>query len=212
MLKQVATVEGIEFRYVYHRFGRGGLVVRASNADIGRDPRWGRTEECYGEDAFFNGSLVVSYIKGLQGNDPKYWTTAALMKHLLANSNENTRESSSSDFDERLLREYYSVPFRMGVTDGHANAFMAAYNKVNGIPCTVQPFLREMTMRDWGLDGIICTDGGALRLLVTAHKAFPTLTEAAAASIRSGITVFLDRYDEAVRDALAKGLITEADL
>ena len=108
------------------KYHKGGLVVRAPNADIGRDPRWGRTEECYGEDAFFNGTLAVAYINGLQGNDPKYWTTSALMKHFLANSNENSRDSSSSDFDERLFREYYSVPFRMGVEQGGSRAYMAS--------------------------------------------------------------------------------------
>ncbi len=100
----------------------------------------------------------------------------------------------------------------MGVMEGHANAFMAAYNKVNGIPCIIQPFLRAMTMGQWGLDGIICSDGGALGLLVTDHKAFKEWDEAAAASIKAGITVFLDRYPDAVRSALAKNLITDADI
>ncbi len=213
-LRQVGSIEGYEARFIAQspRWSRGGLIVRSPNADLARDVRWGRTEESYGEDPFLAGTLAVGFITGLQGDDPRYWQAASLMKHLLANSNENGRESSSSDFDERLLREYYSVPFRMGVTGGHANAFMAAYNKVNGVPCTVQPFLREMTMKDWGLNGIICTDGGALRLLVTAHKSYPTLAEAAAASVKAGITVFLDRYVESVREALDKGLITEADL
>jgi beta-glucosidase len=94
----------------------------------------------------------------------------------------------------------------MGVVEGGAKAFMAAYNKVNGIPCMVQPFLREMTMKDWGLDGIICTDGGALGLLISAHHQYPTLEEGAAATIKAGITVFLDRYPDAVRTALDKGL------
>ena len=100
----------------------------------------------------------------------------------------------------------------MGVMEGHSNAFMAAYNKVNGIPCTVQPFLRAMTMGQWGLDGIICTDGGALGQLITAHKAFAQWDEAAAASIKAGITVFLDRYPDAVRQALDKKLVTITDI
>src|SRR5450631_2124951 len=129
LIRRVAATEAYEARYIFQseKYNTGALVIRAPNADIGRDPRWGRTEECYGEDAFFNGTMVVAYIHGLQGNDPKYWTTAALMKHFLANSNENSRDSSSSDFDERLLREYYSVPFRMGVEAG-SRAYMAAYN------------------------------------------------------------------------------------
>lgn len=120
LLRQAADIEATEARYYFQneKYKKGGLVIRAPNADLGRDPRWGRTEECYGEDAFFNGTMAVAFIKGLQGDDPKYWKTASLMKHFLANSNEKGRDISSSDFDERLLREYYSVPFRMGVIDG----------------------------------------------------------------------------------------------
>src|SRR5450432_10459 len=152
LISKAAALEGHELRYV-HR----ALVLLAPNADLGRDPRWGRTEECYGEDPFFNGTLVVAFIKGLQGNDPKYWQAASLMKHFLANSNENGRDSSSSDFDDRLLREYYSVPFRMGIEQGGSRAFMASYNSVNGIPQTVNPMLLHMAVNEWGQDGIICT-------------------------------------------------------
>ncbi len=213
-LTLVGHVEGDEARFIFQspRWNRGGLIVRAPNADLARDPRWARTEESYGEDPFLTGSLAVAMIHGLQGDDPKYWQAAALMKHLLANSNENDRERSSSDFDERLLREYYSVPFRMGIVEGHANAYMAAYNKVNGTACMVHPFLRSMTMKDWGLDGIICTDGGALGLLISAHHSYATLAEGAAATIKAGITVFLDRYPEPVKQALEQGLITWQDI
>ena len=213
-LREVGHIEGYEARFIAQspRWRRGGLIIRAPNADLARDIRWGRTEESFGEDAFLAGSLSVAFIQGLQGDDPRRWQAASLMKHLLANSNENGRERTSSDFDERLLHEYYSAPFRMGVMEGGANAFMAAYNKVNGIPCTVHPFLRRMTMAQWGLDGIICTDGGALGLLVTAHKHYADLDQAAAASIKAGITVFLDRYPDAVRQALQKGLVTVADV
>ena len=214
LLQQAGAIEAFETRYMFQseKYHKGGLVVRAPNADIGRDPRWGRTEECYGEDAFFNGSLVVSYIKGLQGNDPKYWTTAALMKHFLANSNENSRDSSSSDFDERLLREYYSVPFRMGVEQGGSRAYMASYNRVNGVPQTVSPMLKDITVNQWGQNGIICTDGGAYRLLVNAHHYYPTLAEAAAGCIKAGINQFLDTYKPGTMEALQKKLITEGDI
>jgi len=214
LLKQAATVEGFEARYYFQneKYKKGGLVIRAPNADLGRDPRWGRTEECYGEDPFFNGTMAVAYIRGLQGNDPKYWQTAALMKHFLANSNEKGRDSSSSDFDERLFREYYSVPFRMGIQEGGSRAYMASYNRVNGIPQTVNPMLKNVTINQWGQNGIICTDGGAYKMLVNAHIYFPNMEEAAAACIKSGINQFLDNYRDGVRTALQKGLITELDI
>jgi beta-glucosidase len=214
LLQQAAALEAFEVRYMAQspKYHKGGLVVRAPNADIGRDPRWGRTEECYGEDAFFNGTMAVAYIKGLQGNDPKYWTTAALMKHFLANSNEKSRDSSSSDFDDRLLREYYSVPFRMGVQLGGSRAFMASYNGVNGIPQTVNPMMKNMAVNEWGQNGIISTDGGAYKMLVTAHHHYTNAADAAAACIKAGINQFLDTQKPGVMEALQKKLITEAEI
>ena len=211
MIRRAAAIEGYEARYYSQTIGKGGLVIRAPNADLGRDPRWGRTEECYGEDAFFNGTLVAAYVHGLQGDDPDYWQAASLMKHFLANSNENSRDSSSSDFDERLFREYYSVPFRMGIEAG-SRAYMASYNKVNGIPQAVNPSLRKITVDQWGENGIICTDGGAYRMLVSAHHYFKTPEEAAAACIKAGINQFLDNYKAGVKGALDQHLLTEKDL
>jgi beta-glucosidase len=211
---EAASVEGYEVRYLFQnrKYGKGGLVVRAPNADMGRDPRWGRNEECYGEDPYLNSIMTVAFVKGLQGDHLKYWQTASLMKHFLANSNENGRDSSSSDFDERLWREYYAYPFWKGVTEGGSRAYMAAYNAYNGIPCTIHPMLKEITVKEWGQNGIICTDGGAMRLLVSAHKAFPNDEQAAAACIRSGISQFLDRYHDGINKALELGLLTEAEI
>jgi beta-glucosidase len=214
VLRQAGAVEGYEARYIFQsaKYHQGGIVVRSPNADLGRDPRWGRTEECYGEDAFFNGSMAVAFIKGLQGDDKRYWQTAALMKHFLANSNEDTRSSSTSDFDERLFREYYSVPFRMGIIEGGSRAFMASYNRVNGIPMSVNPILENIARKEWGEDGIICTDGGAMRLLVTDHKYFPDYEHAAAAVVKAGIGQFLDNYREPIRKALSQHLLIEREI
>ncbi len=214
LLKRVAGWEAEEARYLAQnqKFGTAGLIVFAPNADMGRDIRWGRTEECYGEDPFLNGSLVSAYVKGLQGDDPVYWKTASLMKHFLANSNENNRSVNSSDFDERLFREYYSYAFYKGVVDGGSQCFMTAYNKYNGIPCTVHPVLRNVTMKDWGLRGIICTDGGAYRQLLNTHAYYPSLDVAAAECIKAGITVFLDNYLAPLKEALSKGLVTETQI
>ncbi|MDT5271841.1 MAG: beta-glucosidase [Acidobacteriota bacterium] len=212
IIRRAAAVEGFEARYIFQRYGRGGIVVRAPNADLGRDPRWGRTEECYGEDPYFNGTLAAAFVRGLQGPDPKYWQAASLLKHFLANSNENGRGHTSSDFDESLFREYYSVPFRMGIEEGGARAFMASYNKVNGVPMHVNKEVLDITRGEWGQDGIICTDGGGMRQLVTDHKRFKTFEEAAAAVVKTGIGQFLDDYREPVRAALAKGLLSESDV
>jgi beta-glucosidase len=214
LIRQVADWEATEARYLAQNknYGISGLIVFAPNADMGRDIRWGRTEECYGEDPFLTGTLVTAYVKGLQGDDPVYWKTASLMKHFLANSNENNRTYNSSDFDERLFREYYSYGFYKGVTEGGSQAFMAAYNKYNGIPCTVSPVLRQVTMKDWGLRGIISTDGGAFKQLLTTHAYYPSLPVAAAECIKAGITMFLDDYKPSMKEALEKGLISEKEI
>jgi len=214
LIHAVAEQESIEARYLFQnpRYHRGGLILRAPNADLARDPRWGRTEESYGEDPFLVGTLVTAFVRGFQGDDPRVWRGAALLKHFLANSNEDTREHSSSNFDDRLWREYYAKPFEMGVRLSGARALMAAYNAVNGTPAHVHPMLNQIVVGEWGEDGIICTDGGGLRLLVTQHKAFPDLATAAAACLKAGINHFLDRQKEPVEEALQRGLITEADL
>jgi len=212
LVGQAAAVEGREARWAFHVLGRGGIVVRAPNADLARDPRWGRNEESYGEDPFLTSRMAVAFVRGLQGDHPRYFRAASLLKHFVANTNEDGRGHTSSDFDERLFHEYYAVAFRAAIQEGGARAYMAAYNAHNGIPCTTHPMLQEITVERWGQNGIICTDAGALRNLLTRHKQFSELPRAAAASIKAGISQFLDRYRSAVDRALHRGLLTEADL
>lgn len=214
LLSQVAAQQAYEARYIYQspKYYRAGLVVWGPNADMGRDPRWGRTEECYGEDPFLTSRLVTAFVQGMQGDNPRYWMVASLMKHFLSNSHENGRSFTSSNYDETLFREYYSYPFYKGVTTGGSRALMAAYNSYNGIPCTVHPMLKNIVVKEWGQNGIITTDGGAFKMLVTDHKYYKTLEEAAAACIRAGINMFLDDFKESVRGALQKNLISEKDI
>ena len=213
-VRRMGDIEAEEARYYIQRpeARRKGLVVYAPNADLARDPRWGRTEESFGEDPYLTAQLSVAMVRGLQGDHPRYWKTAALMKHFLANSNEDGRDSTSSNFDERLFREYYSYPFYKGITEGGSRAFMASYNCWNGIPMCVHPCLQQTARSEWGNCGIICTDGGAFSMLVTAHHYYPDLTQAAAAVIKAGTGQFLDRYQPHVKAALEKGLITETDI
>jgi beta-glucosidase len=212
LIERAATQEAYETRFAYGKYHRGGLVVRAPNADLSRDPRWGRSEESYGEDPVLVGTLAAAFARGLQGNDPKVWMTASLLKHFLANSNEDNRDGSSSNFDSRLFHEYYAVPFRMAIEDGHADAMMTSYNAWNNVPMAANPVLRDVVMKDWGFNGILCTDAGALTDMVTHHHAFADLATAAAAAIHAGINQFLDDYRKPVQEALTRGLITEADI
>jgi beta-glucosidase len=214
LMRRIGKLEGYEARYDSQNpvYDVGGLVVRAPNADLSRDPRWGRTEESLGEDPYLVGTLTAAFAQGLQGPDPKHWQAASLMKHFLANENEDTRGHSSSDFDERLFREYYSAPFRMGFELGGSRAVMASYNAWNGTPMLINPVLKNVMIKEWGNDGLICSDGGALGMLVTEHKAFPDKEHAVAAAVKVGINNFLDRYKEDLAKALKDGLLTEADV
>jgi beta-glucosidase len=217
LLQKAAAIEGYEARWLtqtarYSRGGSASLIIRAPNVDLGRDIRWGRNEECYGEDAYLNGTMGAAFVRGLQGNDPKYWLTAALLKHYFANSNENGRSRTSSDFDERLLREYYTVPFRMGFEAG-SRCFMTSYNAINGIPATAHPTVRDLTIKEWGVDGIIVTDAGALGGMVQAHRYSPDLPTAAASAVKVGVNQFLDGiYKANLEIALQKNIITMAEI
>lgn len=214
LIRRAAEQSSTEARYYtqHPKSVRQSLVYMAPNADLGRDPRWGRTEECFGEDPRLTAAMTVATVRGLQGDDSRYWRTASLMKHFLANSNEFGRDSSDSKFDGQLFRDYYSYPFYKGVADGGSRAFMAAYNSWNGIPMAMHPCLNEITRDEWGQNGIICTDGGALGLLIDSHKRFPTRAEGAAAIVKAGTGMFLDKYKEDIEEALKLGLLTEADI
>ena len=213
LVHQAGNVEGHEARFITQtaKYDRQILMPWGPQADLARDPRWGRTEEVYGEDPFFNGTMVTAFVKGLQGDDPNYWQSAALLKHFLANSNENSRTKTSSDFDNRLFWEYYSVPFRMGFLDGNAKAVMASYNAWNGTHMAVNPILKDILVKQWGVE-ILSSDGGAVRALVKDSKTFPNQQAAVVACLKAGINQFLDTYKDETRAALKDGSITTADL
>lgn len=214
LVRRVAEQVSTEARYYTQIPGspRRALVLLAPNADLARDPRWGRNEESFGEDPRLTAALTVAKVRGIQGDNPRYWRAASLMKHFLANSNEFGRDSSSSNFDERLFRDYYSYPFYKGIRDGGSRAFMAAYNCWNGIPMAMHPCLDSIARREWGQNGIICTDGGALGLMITAHRMFDTRAEGTAAVVKAGTGMFLERIRPDAEEALAKGLMTMADV
>ncbi len=213
LVRKAASVEGYEARFITQtaKYDRQILMLWGPQSDLARDPRWGRSEEVYGEDPFFNGTMAVAFIKGLQGDNPKYWQAAALLKHFLANSNEDLRNSSSSNFDERLFWEYYSVPFRMGFEEGGAKAVMASYNAWNGTPMAVNPILKSIVRDKWGVD-VISSDGGAVKLLVDPRHLFPDQKAAVVACLKAGINQFLDKYADETKAALKDGSITEAEI
>ena len=213
LVQQAAGVEGYEARYITQtpKYNRQILMPWGPQADLARDPRWGRSEEVYGEDPFFNGTMVTAFVRGLQGDDPHYWQAASLLKHFLANSNEDHRDRSSSDFDTRLFWEYYSVPFRMGFTDGGARGVMASYNEWNGTPMAVNPILKSIVIDQWHVD-VLSSDGGAVHQLWSAHHKFANQKEAVIACLHAGISQFLDTYKDETHAAIKEGSVTDAEL
>ncbi len=213
LVRKAGAVEGAEARYITQagktRFP--ALMVWGPQADLARDPRWGRSEEVYGEDPFLCGVMATAFARGLEGDDPKYWQAAPLLKHFLANSNENGRMASSSQFDERLFWEYYSVPFRMTFKGAGANAVMASYNAWNGTPMTIHPVLRDVLIGKWGVQ-VISSDGGAVTNLWEDFKVAPNQKAAVVASLKAGINQYLDKAQDELGAAVKEGLVTEAEL
>ena len=218
VMKTVGAVTGYEARVYNARginsVGRGpAIVVRAPLVDLGRDPRWGRTEESYGEDPFLAGELAKGYLSGLQGTDPRYLLAASTLKHWLANNNEANRAASSSNVDERNLREYYTAPFEAAIRGGHAQGIMTAYNQIDGVPSAVSPLLKSLLVGEWGFDGLISTDATGPQVLVTNQHYFPTLEAAVAAIIQGGTgTLVQDRIATQIANAYAQGLYGDADM
>jgi beta-glucosidase len=215
LIRKAGEVQAVEARWLYNhqdKYQRKPLIVWGPNTDLARDPRWGRIDESYGEDAFFTGTMAAAFAKGMQGDDPKYWRVASLLKHFLANSNENGRYGSSSDFDQRLLREYYSVPFRMAFLQGGASSYMASYNAWNGVPMTVNPILKDIVAGEWGVNGIVSTDAGAVHNMVNKHRYFPDMQQALAACVKIGVNQFLDGFQQGLHEALESKSIAEQDI
>ena len=213
LVRRAGEIQGTEGRYITQsdRYLRPSLMQWGPQADLARDPRWGRGEEVYSEDPFLAGTMATAFVKGLQGDDPTYWRSAALMKHFLANSNEEGRGGSSSNFDERLFWEYYAAPFHMGFEQGGARALMASYNAWNGTPMGVHPVLNSLVIGKWGAY-VVSGDGGAIANLAKVYKLYPTHKEAVAAALKAGINQYLDTYKDELRQALREKLVTEQDL
>jgi beta-glucosidase len=213
LVEQAAGVEGYEARFISQtaKYDRKILMLWGPQTNLGRDPRWGRGEEVYSEDPFLVGTMAVSFIHGLHGQDAKYWQAASLMKHFMAYNNETDRNGSSSNFDERLFREYYSVAFRMGFLQGGGRGVMASYNAWNGTPMAVNPILRSIVIDQWGAD-VVSSDGGAVTLLVSPRHTYANQEQAVVACLKAGINQYLDKYKDELHAALKDGSVTEAEI
>lgn len=183
--------------------------------DMERDPRWGRTEEAYGEDPYLTGEMAGAYIRGMQGEDPFYLRCGATLKHFYANNKETDRVKISSSIDPRNKHEYYLKPFEKAITEAYAESIMTSYNEINGVPAIVNPEVKNVVKDTWGLKGHVVCDGGDFSQTVTEHKYFDTHAKTLAYGLKAGIDCFTDEKElicAAGEEALQKGLITEEDI
>jgi beta-glucosidase len=192
------------------RLRHNGLVYRSPVINISRDPRWGRIWEAFGEDPWLTSRITVAYVKGTQGDHPKYLKLAATLKHYAVNNEERDRTKMDITVSERMLREYFLPHFKAGIVEGKASSIMSSYNAINGTPGAEHAFLLKTLLRDeWKFGGFIVPDSGAVEYLVTGHKKYATFEEAAARTILVGSDFDNSAYVRYVPGAVAKGLLTE---
>lgn len=224
LLNEISTVISDEARGRWNELEQGKkqlgqfsdlLTFWSPTVNMARDPRWGRTPETYGEDPFLSGKLGVSFVKGLQGEDPRYLKIVSTPKHFAANNEEHNRFECNPIIREKDLREYYLPAFEKCVTEGKAASIMTAYNAINDVPCTLNNWLLKKVLRqDWGFNGYVVSDCGGPGFLMTHHKYVKTLETAAALSIQAGLDLECgdNVYMEPLLNAYKQYMVTEAEI
>ncbi|GAA4898883.1 glycoside hydrolase family 3 C-terminal domain-containing protein [Ferrimonas pelagia] len=172
LIRQAGDAVSDEIRAQYHngpmqRSGhRGPLLMYSPTINMARDPRWGRTQEAYGEDPVLAGEIVTAYVQGLQGEHPTYLKSATGPKHFVANNEEHNRFHGDAVISEKQLREYYFPAYKQAVEEGNAKIVMTAYNALNGEPAVTNTWLvRDVLRGEWGFDGFVIGDYGSVRML-----------------------------------------------
>jgi len=191
-----------------------GLTFWSPNINIFRDPRWGRGQETYGEDPYLTGRLAVAFIKGMQGNDPHYFKVIATAKHYAVHSGpESTRHQVDVKPSERDLEDTYLPAFRAAIVEGKADSVMCAYNSLDGQPACVNTDLLQRRLRgEWGFDGYVVSDCGAVGDIFRGHKYLPTAAAASAAAVKAGTDLTCGNEYRALVEAVKAGQITEAEI
>ena len=221
LIFRVATAISDEARAKHHEFVRNnsrkryqGLTFWTPNINIFRDPRWGRGQETYGEDPFLTGKIGVQFIKGLQGDDPKYFKTIATVKHFVVHSGpEPERHSFDAVTDERDFRETYLPQFEMGIKEGKAYSLMCAYNRYNGeTACGSSNLLNGILRTEWGFDGYVVSDCGAITDIFRGHKVVSTADSASAMAVKAGTDLECSNVYRSLKQAIEKNLISEQEL
>jgi beta-glucosidase len=222
LMDEVSKTISDEARAKHHDFlARGehgryqGLTYWSPNINIFRDPRWGRGQETYGEDPYLTSRLGISFVRGLQGDDPKYHKLDATAKHFAVHSGpEADRHTFDVHPSKRDLYETYFPAFEALVKEADVAAVMGAYNRVYGESASGSKFLLQDTLRrDWGFKGYVLSDCWAIEDIWKNHKIVATVEEASALAVKNGDDLDCgNSHAKALPVAVKKGLITEAEL
>ena len=222
LMYQIADVISTEARAKHHEFARNndfsrykGLTFWSPNINIFRDPRWGRGQETYGEDPYLTSRMGIAFVKGLQGDDPKYFKVIATPKHYAVHSGpEPDRHTFDAIINNHDLYDTYLPAFEACIKEGGAFSVMCAYNRFMGDACCGSPTLLQKILReDWGFQGYIVSDCGAIRDIYQNHKIVETAPEAVSIAVKSGTDLNCGRvYNNALVDAVEKGLLTEEEI
>ncbi len=228
LINQMAVAISDEARALHHADSSEdkaqryhGLTVWSPVINMARDPRWGRTEETYGEDPKLTTELACNFVDGLQGNHPNYLKTVATIKHFVVNNTEHNRLYVRPDVSERALREYYFPAYRDVIKRQDVESIMTAYNGLNGIPCSANKWLLQDILRnEWGFNGTVVTDVGVPNHLVEKHKYAKDGAESAMMMITAGVNVYSGADIRSgggterawTKEAVEKGILDEADL
>lgn len=219
---QMADVISTEARIKYHQTmnARGytpryaGLTMWSPNINIFRDPRWGRGQETYGEDPFLTSEIGKSFVRGLQGNDPRYIKVSATAKHYAVHSGpEPLRHEFDARISERDLRETYLPAFQALVEDAGVMSVMGAYNRYEGMACCANKYLLGDILREeWGFKGHVVSDCGAIRDIFKYHKNAASPEKAAAMAVKAGCDLNCGGIYPSLKKAVEQGLITEQEI
>jgi beta-glucosidase len=220
LLFNVANAISDEARAKYHEFQRRGktgiyqgLTFWSPNINIFRDPRWGRGHETYGEDPFLTGRMGYEFVRGMQGDDPKYLKTVATAKHYAVHSGpEPLRHSFNAKVSEIDLRETYLPAFRTLVMDAGVYSVMGAYNMFRDYPCCANPILYGILRNEWGFKGYIVSDCWAISDFYRFTHFAKDAVEAAAQAVKAGTDLECGVDYKNLVEAVNRGLLTENDI
>jgi len=222
LVHETATILSDEARAIYNGWHldpnapgqHKGLIYRDPVINIGRNPYWGRNHEAWGEDPYLTGRMAVTYVQGLQGDDPHYLKIAATLKHFAVNNVETGRQQLSATVSERMLHEYWLPHFHDAVVEGRASSLMASYNAINGTPNNINHWLlTEVLKGDWHHDGFVVSDLGGVRSMVQGHeKNQMTIEDAVAQSLMAGCDFSDKEFQDNIPAAVRDGKLTMARL